>query len=163
MHFIFPQPDGWVTVWVRGLLFCLINVTTMTKQALLKPSLTVHSVSYFNSWVFFFPPQEKLPLPFPFIIAFKWKCHIFLLFTLHSQDFLKLLNYKLSKGFPGGSDSKESARNAGDQGSIPGSGKATGGGNGNPPHYSCLKNAMDRRPWQATVHGVKKSWTWQSD
>ena len=96
LHFIFPQPDGWVTVWVRGLLFCLINVTTMTNQALLKASLTVHSFSYFNSWAFF-SPQEKLPLPFPFIIASKWKCHIFLLFTLHSQDFLKLINYKLSK------------------------------------------------------------------
>ena len=45
--------------------------------------------------------------------------------------------------FPGGSDSKESAYNAGDPGSIPGSGSSPGGGNGNPFQYSCLENLMD--------------------
>ena len=35
-------------------------------------------------------------------------------------------------------------------------------GNGNPPQYSCLKNPMDRGAWQATVHGVTKSWIWLS-
>ena len=49
-------------------------------------------------------------------------------------------------GFPGGSDSKESAYNAGDLGSIPGSGRSPGGGHGNPLQYSCLENYMDRRP-----------------
>ena len=42
--------------------------------------------------------------------------------------------------FPGGSDGKESACNAGDQGSIPGSGRSPGEGNGNPLQYSCLEN-----------------------
>ena len=56
--------------------------------------------------------------------------------------------------FPGGSDGKESACNAGDVGSIPGLGRSPGGGNGNPVQYSCLGNLMDRGAWQATVHGV---------
>ena len=59
----------------------------------------------------------------------------------------------------GGSDSKESACNAGDLGLIPGSGRFPGEGNGNPLQYSCLENPMDRGVWQATVHGVTKSWT----
>ena len=45
-------------------------------------------------------------------------------------------------GFPGGSEGKVSAYNAGDQGSIPGSGRSPGEGNGNPLQYSCLKNPM---------------------
>ena len=45
-----------------------------------------------------------------------------------------------NKGFPGGSDGKEFARNAGDQGSIPGWGRSPGGGHGNPLQYSCLEN-----------------------
>ena len=62
-------------------------------------------------------------------------------------------------GFPGGSDGKESPCNAGDPGSIPGSGRSPGEGNGNPPKYSCLENSVDRESWQATVHGVTKSLT----
>ena len=49
-----------------------------------------------------------------------------------------------------------------DPGSIPGSGRSPGGGNGNPLQYSCLKNPMDRGAWRATVHSVTKSQTWQS-
>ena len=62
-------------------------------------------------------------------------------------------------GFPGGSDDKVSACNAGDQCSIPGSGRSPGVGNGNPLQYSHLENSMDRGAWWATVHGVAKSWT----
>ena len=61
--------------------------------------------------------------------------------------------------FPGGSDGKESACNAGDMGFIPGSGRSPGGGNSNPLQYSCLDNPMDRGAWWATVHGVTKSQT----
>ena len=50
-------------------------------------------------------------------------------------------------GFPGGSDGKESACNAGDPGSIPGLGRSHGGGNGNPLQYSCLENSMEREAW----------------
>ena len=46
-------------------------------------------------------------------------------------------------GFPGGSDGKASACNAGDLGSIPGSGRSPGEGNGNPLQHSCLENPMD--------------------
>ena len=59
-------------------------------------------------------------------------------------------------GFPGGSDSKESACNAGDLSSVPGSGRSPGGGNCNPLQYSCLGNPMDRGARWATVHGVTK-------
>ena len=62
-------------------------------------------------------------------------------------------------GFPGGSDGKASACNMEDLGSIPGSGRSPGEGNGNPLQYSCLENPMDREAWQATVHGVAKSQT----
>ena len=61
-----------------------------------------------------------------------------------------------SMGFPAGSDSKESACNAGDLASIPELGRYPGEGNGKPLQYSCLKNSMDRGAWQATVHGVIK-------
>ena len=57
-------------------------------------------------------------------------------------------------GFPGGSDGKESACDAGDLGSIPGLGRSSGGGHGNPFQYSCLENFMDREAWQASVHKV---------
>ena len=46
-----------------------------------------------------------------------------------------------------------------DMASIPGLGRFSGGGNGNPLQYSCLENPMDRGTWQATVHGVTKSQT----
>ena len=61
------------------------------------------------------------------------------------------------------SDGKEHACNAGDLGSIPGSERSPGEGNGNPLQYSCLENAMDRRAWGATVHGILKSRTQLSD
>ena len=64
---------------------------------------------------------------------------------------------------PGGSDGKASACNAGDLGSIPGSGRSPGEGNGNPLQYSCLQNSMDGGAWWATVHGVTRSWTRLSD
>ena len=64
---------------------------------------------------------------------------------------------------PGGSEVKASACNAGDLGSIPGSGRSPGEGNGNPLQYSCLENPMDGGAWWATVHGVAKSWTRLSD
>ena len=57
-------------------------------------------------------------------------------------------------GFPGGSDGEESAGNAGDLGSVPGSGRCPGEGNGNPLQYSCLENSMEREAWQATVHSI---------
>ena len=65
----------------------------------------------------------------------------------------------IQEDFPGGSDGKESACNAGDPGSVPGSGRSFGKGNGNPLQYSCLENFTDRGAWWVTVHGVTKSRT----
>ena len=62
-------------------------------------------------------------------------------------------------GFAGGSVVKNLPANAGDAGSIPGSGRSPGEGNGNPLQYFCLENYMDRGARQATVHGVTKSRT----
>ena len=59
-------------------------------------------------------------------------------------------------GFPGGSVVKNPPANAGAVGSISGSGRSPGEGNGNPLQYSCLGNPMDRGAWQATVHGITK-------
>ena len=56
-------------------------------------------------------------------------------------------------------ESAYSEGDAGDVGSIPGSGRSPGGGHGNPLQYSCLENLMDRGGWQATVHRVTKSRT----
>ena len=61
--------------------------------------------------------------------------------------------------FPSGSDSKESVCNAGDLGSIPGSGRFPGEGNSSSLQYSCLENPAGRGAWQATVLGVTKSQT----
>ena len=73
------------------------------------------------------------------------------------------IDMQLQNGLPlwlrGGSDGKESACNAGDQGSIPGLGRSPGGGNGNLLQYFCLENSMDRGAWQTAVYGVTKSWT----
>ena len=57
-------------------------------------------------------------------------------------------------GFPGGSDDKESVCNAGDPGSVPGSGRSSGKGNGYPLQYSYLKNTTDRGAWLAIVNGL---------
>ena len=56
--------------------------------------------------------------------------------------------------FPGGPDSKESACDAGDPGSVPGSGRSAGEGNGYLLQYCCLENSMDRGAWWIPVHGI---------
>ena len=63
------------------------------------------------------------------------------------------------RGFSGGSLVKNLPANAGDMGSIPGSGRSPGEGNDSPLQYSCLGNPMDRGAWWTAVHGVAKSWT----
>ena len=82
---------------------------------------------------------------------------------------MALLQLKFSRSilmhidFPGGSDGKPSVYNAVDRGSIPGSGRSPGEGNGTPLQYSCPENSMDRGAWQAAVHGVAESRTQLSD
>ena len=69
---------------------------------------------------------------------------------------LKYLNFQPHRCVPSGSDIKESVRNEGDPGLIPGSGRSPEEGNGNPFQYSCLENSMDGGAWWATVHGAVK-------
>ena len=64
---------------------------------------------------------------------------------------------QLSRWLSGKNNPSANAGDAGDMGSIPGSGRYPRGGNGNPLQYSCLENSMDRGTWWATVHGVSKS------
>ena len=73
--------------------------------------------------------------------------------------FFNFMEEILRLGFPGDSDGKESACNAGDLGSIPGSGRSPGEGNGYPFQYSCLENSTERGAWRALVHGVANSGT----
>ena len=62
------------------------------------------------------------------------------------------------EGFPGDPAVKSpNSANAGDTGSVPGSGRSSGEGNRNSLQYSCLGNPMDREAWWATVHGVTES------
>ena len=79
---------------------------------------------------------------------YHWK-EVISLLGVHASD-----SYYSGQGFPGGSDGKESACNAGDLGSIPGLGKSLGEGNGYPLLYSCLGNTVDKGAWQGTVCGV---------
>ena len=74
--------------------------------------------------------------------------------------------YFVPPGFPIGAEVKNlpaNAGNVGGVGSIPGSGRTSGEGNGNPLQYSCLENSLDSGAWWATVHGLVKSQTWLSD
>ena len=66
-------------------------------------------------------------------------------------------------GFPVGTVIKNPSANAGDAGSIPGSGGNPGEGNGNPLQYSCLGNPMEREAWRATIHGVTRELEVSSD
>ena len=66
------------------------------------------------------------------------------------------------ESFPGNAMVENLPANAGgtrDVGSILGSGRSPGVGNGNPLWYSCLENPMDQEAWRAVVHGVTKRWT----
>ena len=69
------------------------------------------------------------------------------------------LIYFFKTCFPGGSEGKESACNAGDQSLIPEWGRYPREGNGNPLQYSCLENPMDRGAWRTAVHRISKSRT----
>ena len=73
--------------------------------------------------------------------------------------FLILIKGFPTRDFPSDSDGEESAYNVGDLGSIPGSRRSPGEGNGNPLQYACLENPMGREAWWAPIHGVAKSRT----
>ena len=88
--------------------------------------------------------------------------HTYVYTHTHINDYIIMgiciyMHMCIYMGFPGGSDDKESAYNAGDLGLISGSGSYPGNGNGNPLQYSCLENSRNRGAWWATVHGVVHS------
>ena len=107
------------------------------------------------------PPGRKLGLHWAYFSQGWWLSIVWCLklIPMFLSSFLVFYggSASLVPGFPGGSDSKASTRNAGDLGRSPGE------GNGNPLQYSCLENAMDGGGWWATVHGVAKSQTQLSD
>ena len=72
------------------------------------------------------------------------------------QSKIRYLTYEELLGFPGGSDGKGSACDAGDLGSIPGLGRSLGEKNGYPLQYSCLENSMGREAWQAILSMVSQ-------
>ena len=76
---------------------------------------------------------------------------------MHDTNTHTHVHIHVCMGFPGRSVVKNLPVNAGDTGSIPGSGRSPGGGHGNPFQYSCLENPKDRGAWRATFHGVTKS------
>ena len=74
-----------------------------------------------------------------------------------------MLNFVVLLGFPGGSDGKHSVYNAGDLGSIPGSRRSAGEGNGSSLQYSCLEKSMARGARGTAISGIAKSQTGLSD
>ena len=77
-------------------------------------------------------------------------------YVLSMISIFSLSIYNTHQSYPVVSAIKNSPANAGDMGSIPGPGRSSGKGKGNPLQYSCLENPMERGAWQATVHGVAK-------
>ena len=138
LHPLFPgQPDYPFTI------FYTINITLYTRVRII-----------FCSFLIFI-----LLLPYTHTTHF-FHCKLTATISLQPHYLMSLLLYR---GFPGGSDSKESACNAGDPDSIPGSGRSPGEGNGYPLQYSCLESSMDRGVRQAIGYGVAKSQTRLSD
>ena len=114
----------------------------------------LHFLSFLLSFPMF--PTETcetlfLPIPIHQSLKFGWNNLVFLRTLL---------------GFRGGSVVETLPANVGatgDMSSNPGSGQSPGEGNGNPLQDFCLGNPMDKGAWQATVHGVAKSWAWLSN
>ena len=103
-------------------------------------------------------PVEKLDIYIYIMLIASSAQIVFSQLKIKHESLCLLAQVTPHKGFPGGSDGKESAYNAGDLGSIPGSGRSPGEGNGKPLYYSCLENPMYRRAWQAIAwQGHKES------
>ena len=104
----------------------------------------------------FFKPRVNLPQNHPkatvYLRIHPWYCTFYAFGQMYNDIF-----HLVICDFPGGSDGKVSAYNAGDPGSIPGSGRSPGEGNGNPLQYSCLENPMGGGAWWAAVHEVAES------
>ena len=133
-------------------IFTKIN-SKITKQVWLSTPLLVKSCEVLRTWTPFFTERWEHAEQMKQV---ETNCFFAEFLTWH------VTCCRLCRGFPGGSDGKASVHNAGDPGSIPGSGRSPGEGNGNPLQHSCLENPMDGGAWWATVHGVAKRRTWPS-
>ena len=100
------------------------------------------------TWEFYQPYEEKMILTL--LKLFKKK-------KLKRREHSQIYSMRPPLLFPGGSDGRESACNARDQGLIPGSRRSPGEGNGYLLQYSCLEHSMERGAWRATVYGVAES------
>ena len=78
---------------------------------------------------------------------------------IHTYIYGERVNYRTARVVQEVKNLPANAEEAEDSGSIPGSGRSSGAGHGNPLQCSCLENLMDRGDWQATIHGVAKSQT----
>ena len=126
-----------------------------SSKSFIVSGLTFRSLNYFD---FIFVCVLQCLISFFF---FTCNCPVFPAPCIEETIFSPL--YLIYSCFPGSSDGKNSACNAGDPGLIPGSGRSPGEGNGNPLQYYCLENLMGSGAWWATVHGVAKSQTRLSD
>ena len=119
-------------------------VDSAGSAAILAWELVYKGISYLGNIIY------KQALEF-----FHWLCRIlYFNSALHFCSHTSLDFWPVASGRPQGLSGKESTcnvGNAGDWGSIPGSGRSPGGGHGNPLQYSCLENPMDRGDWWATV------------
>ena len=131
-------------------------------MARIVPALNHQEWLQVGSWVLSLQPHHLLSTSLLANIIIRFKLMVYLELHISPRN-LSVYVYVcvcvcVWMGFPHGSDSKQSSCNAGDSGLIPGLGRSPGEGNGYPLQYSCLENSIDRGAWQATVHGVSKSW-----
>ena len=145
--------DG-IEIWpevtdMQFLTLCNLKLNSSNQKAIW---LCISSQSFTGIW-------QMLPQPSQFSSSFTGALNLVDSSTYIHIVVLYIVYMYIYTGFPGGSVLKNPPANAGDMGSIPGSGRSPGEGNGNPLQYSCLENPMDGGPWKAAVRGVAKSET----
>ena len=132
----------------QGLLARWGNAQSLSKRLI--PHLNSHLLSHAVSLPF---PSVLFPIP-----AHPWTLYLISLLVGDPSP-PQSIEFTPSEGFPGDSVVKNPPANAGDLGSIPGSGRSPGEGNGSPLQYSCLEKPKDRGTWWTTVQGVTKNQT----
>ena len=160
------------TIGISSFVKCLFTVWKQFNRCLSTDSARTTGYSYVNLSLNYSSNYIQILLK----MRHKYKRKIFKVMKLLDSKYMRKyldswitkdpLNnwvYWIKGASPVAQTVKKSAWNMGDPGSVPGSGRSPGEGNGNPLQYSCLENPMDRGAWRATVYGVTKSRTWLSD
>ena len=152
------QSQLWGPHLANGLDFTTSSWESTSSQASvhISPLTSVHLRIYFSYILFFKICFNFFPSFFIFTTFLIFKCCL----KIYAYFYDSLFRMK---GFPGGSDVKETACSAGDPGWIPGLRRSPGEENGYPLQYSCPEHPMDRGASRATVRGVAKSETQLSD